>query len=151
MAQASRVSELQAVDLKYHFYQPERVVLQIPTLWKKRVIWAPSNIRRLCLEPFQMIVGCMPCSIVDVHIIKSNLGMATSQTYTVRKLCTLYTLYCHNMLWMKKGLVCRTSTQQSHLKLISLTQFMLSWDLAIASRWGKERGLIVVTIMKISL
>lgn len=32
LVEASRVSELQALDLRYHVYQPEGVVFQIPTI-----------------------------------------------------------------------------------------------------------------------
>ena len=40
LVEASRVSEFQALDLRYHFYQPEGVVFQLPTLGKKRVVGA---------------------------------------------------------------------------------------------------------------
>ena len=43
LVEASRVSELQALDLRYRFYRPEGVVFQLPTLGKKRVAGAPPK------------------------------------------------------------------------------------------------------------
>ena len=43
LVEASRVSELQALDLRYRLYRPERVVFQLPTLGKKRVVGAPPK------------------------------------------------------------------------------------------------------------
>ena len=43
LVDASRVSELQALDLRYRTYQPEEVVFQLPTLGKKRVVGAPTR------------------------------------------------------------------------------------------------------------
>ena len=48
---ASRVSELQALDLRYHSYRPEGVVFQFPTLGKKRVVGAP---------PKEVLFGAFP-------------------------------------------------------------------------------------------
>jgi len=55
---ASRVSELQALDLRYRVYRPEGVSFQLPTLGKKRKAGAPPkqftfgaypNDNRLCV------------------------------------------------------------------------------------------------------
>ena len=43
LAEASRVSELQALDLRYRLYQPEGVVFSIPTLGKKGTVGAPAK------------------------------------------------------------------------------------------------------------
>ena len=43
LVDASRVSELQALDLRYRSYRPEGVVFHIPTLGKKRVVDAPPK------------------------------------------------------------------------------------------------------------
>lgn len=43
LVEASRVSELQALDLRYRSYRPEGVVFQLPTLGKKRVAGAPPK------------------------------------------------------------------------------------------------------------
>ena len=51
LVDASRVSELQALDLRYRTYRPEGVVFQLPTLSKKRVMGAP---------PKQMVFGAFP-------------------------------------------------------------------------------------------
>jgi len=40
LVEASRVSELQALDLRYHLYRPEGV---LPILGKKRVVGAPPK------------------------------------------------------------------------------------------------------------
>ena len=43
LVEASRVSELQALDLRYRRYRPEGVVFQLSTLGKKRVLGAPPK------------------------------------------------------------------------------------------------------------
>lgn len=48
---ANKVSELQALDLRYQFYQPERACFQMPTLSKKRTAGAP---------PKQFMFGAFP-------------------------------------------------------------------------------------------
>jgi len=48
---ANRVSELQALDLRYRTYTPEGVCLQLPTLGKKRKAGAP---------PKQLTFGAFP-------------------------------------------------------------------------------------------
>ena len=40
---ASRVLELQALDLRYRLCCPEGVVFSVPTLGKKRTVGAPSK------------------------------------------------------------------------------------------------------------
>ena len=51
LVKASRVSELQALDLRYHSYRPKGVVFQFPTLGKKRVVGAP---------PKEVLFGAFP-------------------------------------------------------------------------------------------
>lgn len=51
LVEASRVSELQALDLRYRFYRPEGVFFQLPTLGKKRIVGAP---------PKEMMFGAFP-------------------------------------------------------------------------------------------
>jgi len=43
LVEASRVSELQALDLRYCLYRPEGAVFRMPTLGKKRVVGAPPK------------------------------------------------------------------------------------------------------------
>ena len=43
LVDASRVSELQALYLRYRSYRPEGVVFQIPTLGNKRIVGAPPK------------------------------------------------------------------------------------------------------------
>ena len=47
----SRVSELQALDLRYRLHRPEGVVFSMPTLGKKRIVSAP---------PKQVMFGAFP-------------------------------------------------------------------------------------------
>jgi len=42
LVEASRVSKLQAVDLRFQLYPPEGVAFTIPTLGKKRTVWGSS-------------------------------------------------------------------------------------------------------------
>ena len=51
LVDASRVSELQALDLRYRLYRPEGVVFSMPTLGKKRIVGAP---------PKQVMFGAFP-------------------------------------------------------------------------------------------
>jgi len=51
LVDASRVSELHALDLRYRTYRPEGVLFQLPTLGKKRVVGAP---------PKQIMFGAFP-------------------------------------------------------------------------------------------
>ena len=51
IVEASRVSELQALDLRYRSYHPEGVLFQLPTLGKKRIVGAP---------PKQLMFGAFP-------------------------------------------------------------------------------------------
>ena len=51
LVDASRVSELQALDLRYRLYCPEGVVFSMPTLGKKRIVGAP---------PKQVMFGAFP-------------------------------------------------------------------------------------------
>ena len=51
LVDASRVSELQALDLRYRLYHPEGVVFSLPTLGKKRIAGAP---------PKQVMFGAFP-------------------------------------------------------------------------------------------
>ena len=51
LVEASRVSELQALDLRYWTFQPKGVVFNIPTLGKKRTEGAP---------PKQVMFGTFP-------------------------------------------------------------------------------------------
>ena len=43
LVDASRVSELQALYLRYRLYRSEGVVFQIPTLGNKRIVGAPPK------------------------------------------------------------------------------------------------------------
>ena len=43
LVDASRISELQALDLRYRSYRPEGVVFHMPTLSKKRIVGAPPK------------------------------------------------------------------------------------------------------------
>jgi len=40
---SSRVSELQALDLRYYVYRSEEVAFTMPTLGKKRTVGAPPK------------------------------------------------------------------------------------------------------------
>jgi len=51
LVEASRVSELQALDLRFRLYRPEGAVFTIPTLGKKRTVGAP---------PKQVMFGAFP-------------------------------------------------------------------------------------------
>ena len=51
LVDASRVSELQALDLRYRSYHPEGVIFQLPILGKKRVVGVP---------PKQVMFGAFP-------------------------------------------------------------------------------------------
>jgi len=55
---SNRVSELQALDLRYHIYWAEGVVFTMSTLGKKRTIGAPPN-RGRCLVPFLKMIICV--------------------------------------------------------------------------------------------
>ena len=57
LVEASRVSELQALDLRYHLYHSKGVLFQLPTLGK-REFWEP-HLRRSCLEHFRRILACV--------------------------------------------------------------------------------------------
>ena len=62
LVEASRVSELQALDLRYQIFRPEGVVFNIPTLGKKR--WGAP--------PIQVMFGAFPddCCLCVVHCLK---------------------------------------------------------------------------------
>ena len=51
LVEASRVSELHALDLRYRSYRPEGVLFQLPTLGKKRKVGGP---------PKQLMFGAFP-------------------------------------------------------------------------------------------
>ena len=51
LVEASRVSELQALDLRFRVYRPEGVLFQLPTLGKKRSVGAP---------PRELMFGAFP-------------------------------------------------------------------------------------------
>jgi len=51
LVEASRISELQALDLRYRVFQPEGVLFTLPTLGKKRTVEAP---------PKQVMFGAFP-------------------------------------------------------------------------------------------
>ena len=70
---SSRVSELQALDLRYRIYRPEGVVFTMPTLGKKRAVGAP---------PKEVMFGAFP---EDDHLCVVKCLRCCSDTSTQRK------------------------------------------------------------------
>ena len=61
LVEASRVSELQALGLRYQFYHPEGVLFQLLTLGKKRTVGA---------SPKQLMFGAFPS---DSHLYDNEM------------------------------------------------------------------------------
>ena len=70
LVDASRISELQALDLRYRSYRPEGVVFHMPTLGKKRIVGAP---------PKQVMFGAFPGDgrLCVVKNLKQYEGLTT--------------------------------------------------------------------------
>ena len=56
---ACRVSELQALDLRYRTFRLEGVVFQLPTLGKKRVVGAPLKQIMFGASSHLCVVSCL--------------------------------------------------------------------------------------------
>ena len=57
LAEASRTSELGALDVQYRVFKPEGILFWLPTLTKKRKVGAPP--REISLEHILQMNGCV--------------------------------------------------------------------------------------------
>ena len=53
LVEASRTSELQALDLRFRVFKPEGVIFRLPSLTKKRVTGAPPKELFFCFLPIK--------------------------------------------------------------------------------------------------
>ena len=82
LERANRISELQALDLRYRSYRPEGVTFRLPTLVKRRKMGAPPSY--LLLELSHMVVSY---ALWNVYISMKQLHISTERMMPVSLNC----------------------------------------------------------------